>query len=153
MHTFGPDRPDFDIFMEELDDDFELEFQDRDDALETPGRSLADASDDMNVELESDRESSTSLNKNEDDKPCESSDEMASESDLETRPSTPPVIEHIEKMVIAFLTQLAFPGKGKQEDQSDGHSSESDEEAPEKRRRKYSVEIHLADRKKMEVDG
>lgn len=145
MYTLDPSGcSEFDIFMDELDDHdgFELEFQDDpSDALDPR------TDDDDHMEVESDQESTEALDENEDGLD-ESSDEMEG-----GRPSTPPVVDHIEKMVISFLTQLAFPGKRKKENESAGSSSESDDESPEKRRRKYSVQIHLIDRKKTEVDG
>jgi hypothetical protein len=58
-------------------------------------------------------------------------------------------VQHIEDMVLSFLTQLAIPG-GFEENKD---TEESDLENAHILRTKYKIEIRLADRKKIDSQG
>lgn len=60
------------------------------------------------------------------------------------------VVNHIEEMVLSFLTQLAFPGGLKTEDGSSVQSDDESKKVPS--RADYKVEIRLTDRKKEDTE-
>ena len=62
----------------------------------------------------------------------------------------PVAVQHIEDMVLSFLTQLAIPGGFEENKDS---AEESDLENTHISRSKYKIEIRLADRKKVDSQG
>lgn len=67
-----------------------------------------------------------------------------------TSRASPPVIDHIEDMVLSFLSQLAFPGKHKDKEEL-SERSDAANKAPS--RSDYKIIIPLVDRRKSQVEG
>jgi hypothetical protein len=95
-------------------------------------------------------------------------DEANEKEEEEVGIAPPPVIDHIENMVLLFLKQLAMPGRADEDTDATDSSTDSDacddENDKEKgteninSRRKlkqadYKIEIPLADRRKRGRDG
>lgn len=59
-------------------------------------------------------------------------------------------VQHIEDMVLSFLTQLAMPGGFKR---AQGSTDESDLENTHISGAKPKIELHLADRRKIDSQG
>lgn len=177
---YGSESPDIDIFMDNLSDDIELDLElEPLPTCHLPSSSPVDAdfelhcaSDDDDelimvddevtdgVELKTEEEETEEEDQADD---CSDTSESSTQSvqirahlyqeltDNRDLPSaSSPVIERIEDMVLSFLSQLAFPGKQKDEDDLSERSDPANK-APS--RSHYKITIPLVDRRKGQVYG